>query len=243
LISHGDIGPEYPQLYTIAILDVKEQEKKGIGGFNQSKFYIIICYPTTKILQNRALLIHVPTVFWQSRALSRHDLAYPQASPRLNHTDARGFGLPVKAVTANYTAFGRSPPDYHPLGRFLHFSSNISETFSRIKPTFQLISGILIMTQGKNTAGLLPISAAATQKSGSGAPKKAPKPPAPRLKLLIRRLPPGLTQSELESALGAQWKTGAGKVDWLQYKPGKVSKEYDIPSSVKGCRSELTGPF
>lgn len=83
------------------------------------------------------------------------------------------------------------------------------------------------MTQtGKTTAGLLPISAATTQKSGSGgASKKAPKPPAPRLKLIIRRLPPGLTQTELESALGDQWKAGAGKVDWLQYKPGKVSKE------------------
>jgi regulator of nonsense transcripts 3 len=100
------------------------------------------------------------------------------------------------------------------------------------------------MTQGKSTAGLLPISAAATQKSGSGPPaKKAPKPPAPRLKLLIRRLPPGLTQVELESALGGQWKSGAGKVDWLQYKPGKVSKEYDISSSHKSCNFELTGPL
>ncbi|CAG7929008.1 unnamed protein product [Penicillium olsonii] len=85
--------------------------------------------------------------------------------------------------------------------------------------------------QGKNTAGLLSIPATVTQKSGSGAPaKKAPKPPAPRLKLLIRRLPPGLTQAELEIALGEQWKVGAGKVDWLQYKPGKVSKDPAKPS-------------
>ncbi|KAJ5431602.1 Regulator of nonsense-mediated decay UPF3 [Penicillium cf. griseofulvum] len=88
-----------------------------------------------------------------------------------------------------------------------------------------------MMPPGKTTAGLLPISAAATQKSGSVAPaKKTPKPPAPRLKLLIRRLPPGLTQTELESALGDQWKTGAGNVDWLQYKPGKVSKDPNKPS-------------
>ncbi|KOS38343.1 hypothetical protein ACN38_g10821 [Penicillium nordicum] len=87
------------------------------------------------------------------------------------------------------------------------------------------------MQPGKATAGLLPISAAATQKSGSGAPaKKTPKPPAPRLKLLIRRLPPGLTQVELESALGSEWKAGAGNVDWLQYKPGKVSKDPNKPS-------------
>lgn len=85
------------------------------------------------------------------------------------------------------------------------------------------------MTQpaGKPTAGVLQIPAAATQKSTAEAPaKKAPKPPAPRLKLLIRRLPPGLTQAELETALGEEWKVGAGKVDWLSYKPGKVSKEY-----------------
>lgn len=79
---------------------------------------------------------------------------------------------------------------------------------------------------GKPTAGLLQIPVAATQKSAATAPaKKAHKPPSPRLKLLIRRLPPGLTQTELEDALGQEWKTGAGKVDWLQYKPGKVSKE------------------
>ena len=80
------------------------------------------------------------------------------------------------------------------------------------------------MTQpGKPTAGVLQIPVTATQKSAST--KKTPKPPAPRLKLLIRRLPPGLTQSELETALGDEWKPGAGKIDWLQYKPGKVSKE------------------
>ncbi|OOQ88631.1 nonsense-mediated mRNA decay protein Upf3 [Penicillium brasilianum] len=89
------------------------------------------------------------------------------------------------------------------------------------------------MTQpaaGKATAGVLQIPVAATQKSSSTPAKKAPKPPAPRLKLLIRRLPPGLTQAELESALGAEWKVGAGKVDWLQYKPGKVSKDPAKPS-------------
>lgn len=81
------------------------------------------------------------------------------------------------------------------------------------------------MTQSnKPTAGVLQIPVAATQKSAAPA-KKAHKPPAPRLKLLIRRLPPGLTQDELEVALGSEWKVGAGKVDWLQYKPGKVSKE------------------
>ena len=84
------------------------------------------------------------------------------------------------------------------------------------------------MTQNpgaKSPGGVLQISAAATQKNAPTAPRKAPKPAAPRLKLLVRRLPPGLTQTEFETVLGPEWKTGAGKVDWLQYKPGKVSKE------------------
>lgn len=80
---------------------------------------------------------------------------------------------------------------------------------------------------GKSSGGVLQIPVAATQKNApTAAPKKAPKPPAPRLKLLVRRLPPGLTQNEFESAIGDEWKVGAGKVDWFQYKPGKVSKEY-----------------
>lgn len=84
------------------------------------------------------------------------------------------------------------------------------------------------MTQtapGKSTAGVLQIHAAATQKNPPKPAKKPPKPAAPRLKLLVRRLPPGLTQAEFETALGEEWKTGGGKVDWFQYKPGKVSKE------------------
>ncbi|KAH3476102.1 hypothetical protein KXX05_004865 [Aspergillus fumigatus] len=89
------------------------------------------------------------------------------------------------------------------------------------------------MTQtsdGKSTGGVLQIPAAATQKNTSTTSRKAPKPPAPRLKLLVRRLPPGLTQSEFENAMGPEWMVGAGKVDWYQYKPGKVSKDYAKPS-------------
>ncbi|THC90945.1 hypothetical protein EYZ11_009595 [Aspergillus tanneri] len=89
------------------------------------------------------------------------------------------------------------------------------------------------MTQvptAKSTGGVLQIPAAATQKNSIATPKKALKPAAPRLKLLVRRLPPGLTQAEFETALGADWKTGAGKVDWFQYKPGKVSKDPAKPS-------------
>ncbi|KAL4746516.1 Smg-4/UPF3 family-domain-containing protein [Aspergillus terricola var. indicus] len=87
------------------------------------------------------------------------------------------------------------------------------------------------MTQilSKPSGGVLQIPASATQKNAP-APKKAPKPAAPRLKLLVRRLPPGLTQEEFETALGAEWKVGAGRVSWSQYKPGKVSKDPAKPS-------------
>ncbi|MCJ1258090.1 hypothetical protein MMC24_005920 [Lignoscripta atroalba] len=49
---------------------------------------------------------------------------------------------------------------------------------------------------------------------------------APRLKVVVRRLPPGLTQTEFEVALGTDWNVGGRKVDWANYKPGKISKEY-----------------
>lgn len=84
------------------------------------------------------------------------------------------------------------------------------------------------MTQtspGKPTGGVLQVPAAATQKNPAKPAKKPPKPAAPRLKLLVRRLPPGLTQAEFENALGEEWKAGGEKVDWFQYKAGKVSKE------------------
>ncbi|KAL2853996.1 Smg-4/UPF3 family-domain-containing protein [Aspergillus pseudodeflectus] len=88
------------------------------------------------------------------------------------------------------------------------------------------------MTQilSKSAGGVLQIPASATQKNSSSPAKSAPKPAAPRLKLLVRRLPPGLTQEEFETALGAEWKLGAGKVSWYQYKPGKVSKDPAKPS-------------
>ncbi|EAW06818.1 putative nonsense-mediated mRNA decay protein Upf3 [Aspergillus clavatus NRRL 1] len=88
------------------------------------------------------------------------------------------------------------------------------------------------MTQispGKPTGGVLQIPATATQKNSSSS-RKNPKPAAPRLKLLVRRLPPGLTQTEFENALGSEWAIGAGKVDWYQYKPGKIAKDHAKPS-------------
>lgn len=47
----------------------------------------------------------------------------------------------------------------------------------------------------------------------------------PRLKLIIRRLPPVLTQAEFATGLGTEWGIGGGRIDWFMYKGGKVSKE------------------
>ncbi|KAI6823098.1 hypothetical protein KC335_g4325 [Hortaea werneckii] len=78
----------------------------------------------------------------------------------------------------------------------------------------------------KNDRGVLPVNAAA---------RAAPttKAPAPRLKLEIRRLPPGLTLSEFEDALGEEWKLGNGKVDWREYRQGKIRAPGKLPEQSR----------
>lgn len=71
--------------------------------------------------------------------------------------------------------------------------------------------------------GILPV--AVLNKSGPAQPSRGPKAAQPRLKLVLRRLPPGLTKPEFEAAIGDEWKLGAGKVDWFSYRKGKISKE------------------
>ncbi|KAG8628035.1 hypothetical protein KVT40_003908 [Elsinoe batatas] len=43
-----------------------------------------------------------------------------------------------------------------------------------------------------------------------------------RLKVVVRRLPPGLTREEFENSLGEEWKVGEGKIDWVEYRAGKI---------------------
>ena len=74
--------------------------------------------------------------------------------------------------------------------------------------------------------GVLDIPASATQKRPDVVSEALySRDLSPRLKLVIRHLPPGLTQSDFEEALGEEWSIFGGKVDWTDYKPGKVSKE------------------
>ena len=76
----------------------------------------------------------------------------------------------------------------------------------------------------KQANGVLPISA--SQTSGTAAKSLFTKPSSPRLKLVIRRLAPGLTEREFTTILGTEWEVGHGKVDWLCYEPGKDSRKY-----------------
>ena len=77
--------------------------------------------------------------------------------------------------------------------------------------------------------GVLPVPAialASKSATSNGTPAgSTSKTPTPRLKVVLRRLPPGLTPAEFEAALGEEWKVGAGKVDYCCFKPGKISKE------------------
>ena len=49
--------------------------------------------------------------------------------------------------------------------------------------------------------------------------------PPPRLKVVLRRLAPKLTQEEFEKSMGDEWKIGEGKIDWMSYMPGKLARE------------------
>lgn len=59
--------------------------------------------------------------------------------------------------------------------------------------------------------------------AGDGA--KKPKPVQEGEKVVIRRLPPGLTQDEFFTILGDEWKEGNGKIGWFSFHAGKVSRE------------------
>lgn len=72
--------------------------------------------------------------------------------------------------------------------------------------------------------GVLPV-AVLQRNAPAQQPPRGPKAAQPRLKLVLRRLPPGLTKAEFENVVGDDWKVGAGKADWFKYEKGKISKE------------------
>ena len=54
-------------------------------------------------------------------------------------------------------------------------------------------------------------------------------------KVVIRRLPPGMTAEEAWNVLGEEWKNGHGKVDWSQFQTGSISHEL-VPLSSRHRR-------
>lgn len=64
---------------------------------------------------------------------------------------------------------------------------------------------------------------------GSSKTGKTKAPPTGK-KVVIRRLPPGMTAEEFWAILGDQWKDGNGKVDWTQFHAGIISQELVLHS-------------
>ncbi|RYP78971.1 hypothetical protein DL769_003101 [Monosporascus sp. CRB-8-3] len=65
------------------------------------------------------------------------------------------------------------------------------------------------------------------------------KTPATGKKVVIRRLPPGMTAEEVWNILGDEWKDGNGKVDWSQFQAGKISQDPSFPSTPARCYLHL----
>ncbi|EXJ55555.1 hypothetical protein A1O7_08483 [Cladophialophora yegresii CBS 114405] len=87
------------------------------------------------------------------------------------------------------------------------------------------------MSSKDRPAGVLPVNAAARKTAASNSSQKlSQRSPATRLRLIIRRLPPGLTEMEFWAALGDEWRVGSGKVEWAAYHDGKVSRDPAKPS-------------
>lgn len=84
---------------------------------------------------------------------------------------------------------------------------------------------VLAKPKDDRSIGVLPVSAAAR-----AAPSKSP---ATRLKLEIRRLPPALTLSEFEDTLGDEWRLRKGKVDWREYRQGKLKSPGKLPEQSR----------
>lgn len=88
-------------------------------------------------------------------------------------------------------------------------------------PNFRLLG--VIMTTTSTTRN--PSTVAPTTQPNTEGGKKTKAQPTGQ-KLLIRHLPPLITEQEVQAILGEEWKTGNGRVDWAQFQQGKVSKRY-----------------
>jgi regulator of nonsense transcripts 3 len=86
--------------------------------------------------------------------------------------------------------------------------------------------------------GVLPVPN--TDKTKVTTTQNSHKEPEPRLKVVVRRLPPGLIEDEFFEAVGDEWKVGKGKADWVSYQKGKISKDPSKPSRPSRSYLHLT---
>ncbi|EQB57996.1 hypothetical protein CGLO_01815 [Colletotrichum gloeosporioides Cg-14] len=80
----------------------------------------------------------------------------------------------------------------------------------------------------RKTNGVLPVTG---QQTAADTPKSNKSRAAVEgHKVVIRRLPPGLTEQELWNKLGDVWKAGQGLVSWHNFEAGKISQDAAKPS-------------
>jgi regulator of nonsense transcripts 3 len=87
------------------------------------------------------------------------------------------------------------------------------------KPGFFTVMGTPQLLSKKTNGGSL------TQSSADAPTAPKVKAPMQGEKVVVRRLPPGMTEEEFVTILGDEWAVGHGRVDWFSYWPGKVSKQ------------------
>lgn len=153
----------------------------------------------------------------------------PATSSKLLHVVIRSCPVQVGSVhtskavgetTATYCTFTTTT-----LSCTSTISLQLSTSYPRTLPgALNESTKPLRMAPQSGVNGVLPV--AVLQKNAPASAPRGPKAAQPRLKLVLRRLPPGITQAELEAILGEDWKVGAGKIDYSLFKKGKVSKEY-----------------
>ncbi|KAF3071060.1 putative nonsense-mediated mrna decay protein [Daldinia childiae] len=81
--------------------------------------------------------------------------------------------------------------------------------------------------------GVLPVSSIPTSNDTPKA-TKAKDPPRGK-KVLVRRLPPGITEEEFRTILRKEWKSGNGKVEWTKFQEGQISQDPSNPSTPARC--------
>lgn len=98
-------------------------------------------------------------------------------------------------------------------------------------------------------AGVLSVSAANAQGTAGNSQKSGRgKAPVEGQKVVIRRLPPGISEEEVSKYLGDEWQPNKGKVGWFSFMPGKTSTDLAKPSRPSRVylhllRTEYIMPF